>query len=153
MVSRPTGRGQSGARREGCEPAAPLTGRVKFALVVLGVLIFSKYFYLASLTNYYTFYLIQKFHLSVQGAQLHLFLFLFAVAVGTVVGRSRSATATGADSSSGFPSSASRPFTIALPHANLLWTGILTVIIGLILASAFSAILVYAQELVPGKVG
>ncbi len=130
----------------------PMTRRVVFALVVLGVLIFSKYFYLASLTNYYTFYLIQKFHLSVQGAQLHLFLFLFAIAVGTVIG-GPVGDRYGRKLVIWISILGVAPFTIALPHANLLWTGVLTVIIGLILASAFSAILVYAQELVPGKVG
>ncbi len=129
-----------------------LTRRVLLALVVLGALIFSKYFYLASLTNYYTFYLIQKFHLSVQGAQLHLFLFLFAVAVGTVIG-GPVGDRYGRKLVIWISILGVAPFTIALPHANLLWTGVLTVIIGLILASAFSAILVYAQELVPGKVG
>ncbi len=129
-----------------------LTRRVVLALLVLGALIFSKYFYLASLTNYYTFYLIQKFHLSVQGAQLHLFLFLFAVAVGTVVG-GPVGDRYGRKLVIWISILGVAPFSIALPHANLLWTGILTVIIGLILASAFSAILVYAQELVPGKVG
>lgn len=133
-------------------PAPPVTRRVVFSLVVLGVLIFSKYFYLASLTNYYTFYLIQKFHLSVQGAQLHLFLFLFAVAVGTVAG-GPIGDRYGRRLVIWISILGVAPFTIALPHANLLWTAILTVIIGLILASAFSAILVYAQELVPGKVG
>jgi FSR family fosmidomycin resistance protein-like MFS transporter len=129
-----------------------ITRRVWFALLVLGVLIFSKYFYLASLTNYYTFYLIQKFHLSVQGAQYHLFLFLFAVAVGTVIG-GPVGDRYGRKLVIWVSILGVAPFTIALPHANLLWTGVLTVLIGLILASAFSAILVYAQELVPGKVG
>ncbi|HEX3817911.1 MAG TPA: MFS transporter [Chthoniobacterales bacterium] len=132
--------------------AAPISRRVLFALVILGVLIFSKYFYLSSLTNYYTFYLIQKFHLSVQAAQLHLFLFLFAVAVGTVIG-GPVGDRYGRKLVIWFSILGVAPFTIALPHANLFWTGALTVVIGLILASAFSAILVYAQELVPGKVG
>ncbi len=133
-------------------PAAPLSRRVWFTLVILGVLIFSKYFYLASLTNYYTFYLIHKFHLSVQGAQLHLFLFLFAVAVGTILG-GPIGDRYGRKLVIWISILGVAPFTIALPHANLFWTGVLTVIIGIILASAFSAILVYAQELVPGKVG
>lgn len=130
----------------------PLSRRVRFALVILGILIFSKYFYLASLTNYYTFYLIHKFHLSVQSAQLHLFLFLFAVALGTILG-GPIGDRYGRKLVIWFSILGVAPFTIALPYANLLWTGILTVIIGIILASAFSAILVYAQELVPGKVG
>jgi len=129
-----------------------LSRRVWFALVVLGVLIFSKYFYLACLTNYYTFYLIHKFHLSIQGAQLHLFLFLFAVALGTILG-GPIGDRYGRKLVIWVSILGVAPFTLALPHANLFWTGVLTVIIGIILASAFSAILVYAQELVPGKVG
>jgi FSR family fosmidomycin resistance protein-like MFS transporter len=142
------------ARQRSTSPDAsrPLSRKVIFALIVLGTLIFSKYFYLASLTNYYTFYLIQKFHLSVQGAQYHLFLFLFAVAVGTVIG-GPIGDRYGRKLVIWFSILGVAPFTIALPHANLFWTGVLTVVIGLILASAFSAILVYAQELVPGKVG
>jgi len=134
------------------QPASPLSRRVWFALAILGVLIFSKYFYLASLTNYYTFYLIQKFHLSIQGAQFHLFLFLFAVAVGTILG-GPIGDRCGRKLVIWVSILSVAPFTLALPHANLFWSGVLTVIIGLILASAFSAILVYAQELVPGKVG
>jgi FSR family fosmidomycin resistance protein-like MFS transporter len=129
-----------------------LSRRVWFALVVLGVLIFSKYFYLACLTNYYTFYLIHKFHLSIQGAQFHLFLFLFAVALGTILG-GPIGDRYGRKLVIWVSILGVAPFTIALPHANLFWTGVLTVIIGIILASAFSAILVYAQEMVPGKVG
>ncbi len=131
---------------------ATLSRGVRFALAVLGVLIFSKYFYLASLTNYYTFYLIHKFQLSVQGAQLHLFLFLFAVALGTILG-GPIGDRYGRKLVIWLSILGVAPFTIALPYANLFWTGVLTVIIGIILASAFSAILVYAQELVPGKVG
>jgi FSR family fosmidomycin resistance protein-like MFS transporter len=130
----------------------PLTRRVGFALAVLGVLIFSKYFYLASLTNYFTFYLIHKFQLSVQAAQFHLFLFLFAVALGTILG-GPVGDRYGRKLVIWISILGVAPFSIALPHANLFWTGVLSVIIGIILASAFSAILVYAQELVPGKVG
>ena len=130
----------------------PLSSRVWFALAVLGMLIFSKYFYLASLTNYYTFYLIHKFHLSIQGAQFHLFLFLFAVALGTILG-GPIGDRYGRKLVIWVSILGVAPFTLALPHANLFWTAVLTVIIGIILASAFSAILVYAQELVPGKVG
>ncbi|HEY1583671.1 MAG TPA: MFS transporter [Chthoniobacterales bacterium] len=133
-------------------PRGPLQRRVRFALLILGVLIFSKYFYLASLTNYYTFYLIHRFHLSVQGAQFHLFLFLFAVALGTILG-GPVGDRYGRKLVIWISILGVAPFTIALPHANLFWTGALTVVIGVILASAFSAILVYAQELVPGKVG
>ena len=134
------------------QPTGRLSRRVWFALVILGLLIFSKYFYLASLTNYYTFYLIHKFHVSIQGAQFHLFLFLFAVAVGTILG-GPIGDRYGRKLVIWVSILGVAPFTLALPHANLFWTGVLTVIIGVILASAFSAILVYAQELVPGKVG
>jgi len=134
------------------QPTKPLSSRVWFALALLGMLIFSKYFYLASLTNYYTFYLIHKFHLSIQGAQFHLFLFLFAVALGTILG-GPIGDRYGRKLVIWVSILGVAPFTLALPHANLFWTGVLTVIIGIILASAFSAILVYAQELVPGKVG
>jgi FSR family fosmidomycin resistance protein-like MFS transporter len=137
----------------GWEPRAGLSrGRVVGALVVLGVLIFSKYFYLASLSSYYTFYLISKFGLSVQSAQLHLFVFLGAVAAGTILG-GPVADRIGPKFVIWVSILGVFPFTFALPHANLFWTGVLSVLIGLIIASAFSAILVYAQELVPGRVG
>jgi FSR family fosmidomycin resistance protein-like MFS transporter len=122
------------------------------ALAVLLMLVFSKYIYLASLSTYYTFYLIETFHVSVKSAQLHLFVFLGAVAAGTVLGGpvgdrfGRKYVIWG--SILGV-----LPFTLALPYASLEVTGVLSAIIGLILASAFSAILVYAQELVPGNVG
>jgi len=130
----------------------PSGKRIAWALAVLIALMFSKFFYLASMTSYFTFYLIGKFHLSVQEAQLHLFLFLFSVAAGTIIGGhlgdrfGRKYVIWG--SILGVA-----PFTLLLPYANLFWTGALTIVIGVILASAFSAILVYAQELVPGKVG
>ncbi len=136
----------------GSPATAQLSRQVRIALIILGILIFSKYFYLASLTNYYTFYLIHKFHLSVQAAQFHLFLFLFAVALGTILG-GPIGDRYGRKLVIWVSILGVAPFTIALPHANLFWTGVLTVVIGVILASAFSAILVYAQELVPGKVG
>lgn len=132
---------------------SPLPQRqVALALVILMVLVFSKYFYLTSLTSYYTFYLIAKFQLSVQSAQVHLFLFLFAVALGTIlggpigdrIGRKRVIWA----SILGVA-----PFTLVLPYASLVQTEVLSLIIGFIIASAFSAILVFAQELMPGKVG
>lgn len=122
------------------------------ALGVLGVLIFSKYFYLASLNSYFTFYLIDKFDLSVRSAQLYLFLFLAAVAFGTVAG-GPVGDRIGRKIVIWVSILGVTPFTLMLPHANLFWTGVLVVIIGVILASAFSAIVVYAQELVPGKVG
>ncbi len=122
------------------------------ALAILAALIFSKYFYLASLTSYFTFYLMAKFHVSVRNAQLYLFLFLAAVAAGTILGGpigdriGRKPVIWG--SILGV-----LPFSLLLPHVNLAWTAVLAVVIGLILASAFSAIVVYAQELVPGRVG
>jgi FSR family fosmidomycin resistance protein-like MFS transporter len=121
-------------------------------MAVLMALTFSKFFYLASLTNYYTFFLIGKFHVSVENAQVHLFVFLAAVATGGLVGGplgdriGRKYIIWG--SILGV-----LPFTLVLPYANLFWTGVLSVIIGLVLASAFAAILVYAQDLVPGKIG
>jgi FSR family fosmidomycin resistance protein-like MFS transporter len=126
--------------------------RVGWAMAVLMALTFSKFFYLASLTNYYTFFLIGKFHVSVESAQIHLFVFLAAAATGGLIGGPLGdrigrkyiiwASILGV-----------LPFTLALPYANLFWTGVLSVVIGLVLASAFSAILVYAQDLVPGKLG
>jgi FSR family fosmidomycin resistance protein-like MFS transporter len=121
-------------------------------MAILGFLIFSKYFYLASLSSYYTFYLMQKFGVTAESAQLHLFVFLGAVAAGTLAGGpigdriGRKYVIWG--SILGV-----LPFTLLLPHANLFWTTILTIVIGLVLASAFSAIIVYAQELVPGRTG
>jgi MFS transporter, FSR family, fosmidomycin resistance protein len=122
------------------------------AVLILLVLIFSKYFYVAGLSSFYTFYLMEKFQLSVRSAQLHLFVFLFASAVGTIAGGPVGdrfgrkpviwASILGV-----------APFALLLPHADLFWTTALTVVIGLVLSSAFSAILVYAQELIPGHVG
>ncbi|MDC9604904.1 MFS transporter [Xenorhabdus griffiniae] len=137
--------------RTNCQPRLPRKTIINsFAILLL--LVFSKYFYLTSISSYYTFYLIQKFGLSVQNAQIHLFIFLFAVAAGTLIGGpigdkiGRKYVIWG--SILGVA-----PFTLLLPYASLFWTSILTVIIGIILASAFSAILVYAQELIPGKTG
>ncbi|WP_281287829.1 MFS transporter [Phreatobacter stygius] len=142
------------AGRSVAVPALALsTRKVVLALTVLGVLVFSKYVYMASLTSYYTFYLIEKFDVSVRDSQLLLFLFLGAVAVGTIVGGpigdrfGRKLVIWGSILGA-------LPFTLALPYAGgLAWTAVLTVLIGLIMASAFSAIIVFAQELVPGKVG
>jgi MFS transporter, FSR family, fosmidomycin resistance protein len=127
-------------------------GRVIGAIAILLALIFSKFVYLASITSYYTFYLIQHFHLSVRDAQLHLFLFLASVAVGTLVGGPIGdrygrkyliwASILGV-----------LPFTLMLPFASLFWTSALSVVIGVLLASAFPAIVVYGQELMPGQVG
>jgi len=127
-------------------------GKVAASIVILLVLIFSKYFYLASMTSYYTFYLIDKFHVSVQNSQVHLFIFLFSTAVGTFLGGPLG-DRFGRKYVIWFSILGVAPFTLLLPHVNLFWTTILSVFIGLILASAFSAILVYAQELLPGKVG
>ncbi|HTJ98427.1 MAG TPA: MFS transporter [Bordetella sp.] len=126
--------------------------RVTATLGVLAVLIFSKYFYLASLNSYFTFYLIDKFDLSVRSAQMYLFIFLAAVAVGTVVG-GPVGDRVGRKAVIWTSILGVTPFTLALPYANLFWTGVLVAVIGLVLASAFAAIVVYAQELVPGKVG
>jgi FSR family fosmidomycin resistance protein-like MFS transporter len=127
-------------------------GQAARGIAILLALIFSKYVYLASLTSYYTFYLIQRFDLSVQNAQLHLFAFLAAVAVGTVAGGPLG-DRFGRKYVIWFSILGALPFSLALPYAGLFWSGPLTVIIGLILASAFPAIVVFAQELVPGKVG
>jgi FSR family fosmidomycin resistance protein-like MFS transporter len=136
----------------GAAAVAPPRKQVMVAIGLLLALIFSKYFYLASLTSYYTFYLIHRFDVTVQNAQLLLFIFLAAVALGTIVGGPLGdrfgrkyviwASILGV-----------LPFTLILPHANLLWTAVLTVPIGMILASAFPAIVVYAQELMPGRTG
>lgn len=126
--------------------------RVITAIVILLVLIFSKYFYMASLTSYFTFYLIDKFHVSVQTSQIYLFVFLFSVAAGTLLG-GPIGDRIGRKYVIWVSILGAAPFALLLPHANLFWTGVLIVPIGVILASAFSAILVYAQELIPGKVG
>jgi FSR family fosmidomycin resistance protein-like MFS transporter len=127
-------------------------GKVAASIAILLVLIFSKYFYLASMTSYYTFYLMDKFGVSVQSSQVHLFIFLFSTAVGTFLGGPLG-DRFGRKYVIWFSILGVAPFTLLLPHVNLFWTTILSVFIGLILASAFSAILVYAQELLPGKVG
>ena len=119
---------------------------------MLLVLIFSKYFYTASLSTYYTFYLIDRFHLPVQQAQVYLFVYLGAFALGTLVG-GPIGDWIGRKYVIWFSILGVLPFTLALPYANLFWTVVLTVPIGLILSSAFAAILVYAQELMPGRVG
>jgi MFS transporter, FSR family, fosmidomycin resistance protein len=139
-------------RKAAAHHAALSRGKIAGAIAVLIALIFSKYFYLASISSYYTFYLISKFHVSVRSSQLHLFIFLGAAAMGTFMGGpigdrfGRKLVIWG--SIVGV-----LPFTLILPYANLFWTGVLSFIIGFVLSSAFSAILVYAQELVPGRVG
>ena len=141
------------AARANAKPGHALSaGQVKVALAVLIALIFSKYIYLASLSSYYTFYLIHKFGVSVQSAQLYLFVFLGAVAAGTIIG-GPVGDRIGRKYVIWCSILGVLPFTLALPYVNLFWTAVLSVVIGVILASAFSAIIVYAQELVPGKVG
>ncbi len=138
--------------------AAPVThkvlpkSRVITSLAILLVLIFSKYFYMASMSSYFTFYLIEKFHVPVQQATIHLFIFLAAVAAGTLIGGPLG-DRFGRKYIIWISILGAAPFTLLLPYANLFWCGVLSVIIGVIIASAFSAILVYATELVPGKVG
>lgn len=138
--------------RRGGDVSVLSSGKVVFSIGILVALVFSKYFYLASITSYYTFYLMHKFGVSVQSSQIYLFIFLGAVAAGTMIGGpigdriGRKHVIWG--SILGV-----LPFTLALPYASLVWTAILSVIIGVVLASAFTAILVYAQELLPGKVG
>ena len=153
-VGRWYGRHQAAAAKRGpVEASHGLTrGQVGRALAVLIALIFSKYIYLSSLTSYYTFYLIHRFHVPVQTAQLYLFAFLAAVAAGTIIG-GPVGDRVGRKYVIWCSILGVLPFTLALPYVTLFWTGVLSVIIGLILASAFSAILVYAQELVPGNVG
>jgi FSR family fosmidomycin resistance protein-like MFS transporter len=144
---------RSAPRKAAAHAGPPLPrNKVMRALAVLAMLVFSKYIYMASLSSYYTFYLIEKFHVPVGTAQMYLFVFLAAVALGTFaggpigdrIGRKRViwVSILGA-----------APFTLALPHVGLFWTGVLSVVIGLVMSSAFSAIVVFAQELVPGKVG
>ena len=142
---------QAAGRRKAIQVAVS-RGVALRGLTILIALVFSKFVYLASLSSYYTFYLIEKFHLSVKDAQLHLFAFLAAVAVGTVAG-GPIGDRFGRKYVIWFSVLGALPFTLMLPHASLFWTGPLTVMIGLILASAFPAIVVFGQELAPGKVG
>jgi len=143
------------ARRRAVRAATQSTlspERVRWSIVILLALVFSKYIYLASLTSYYTFYLMDKFDVAATDAQLYLFVFLGAVAVGTV-GGGPVGDRIGFRSVIWVSILGVLPFTLVLPHVNLFWTAVLTVPIGLILASAFSAIIVYAQELLPSRVG
>lgn len=126
--------------------------RVIISLVVLLILIFSKFFYMSSITSYYTFFLIDKFHISVQQSQIYLFLFSGAVAAGTLIG-GPIGDYFGRKYVIWVSILGVAPFTLLLPYVSLFWVGTLSVIIGLIISSAFSAILVYATELMPGKVG
>jgi FSR family fosmidomycin resistance protein-like MFS transporter len=143
-------RGNQGATAS-AQAAVPRQ-RVKLSIAILAALIFSKYFYMASLSSYYTFYLISKFHVSVRTAQIDLFIFLAAVAAGTILG-GPVGDRVGRKPVIWASILGVLPFTLVLPYASLFWTRVLTVFIGLILASAFSAIVVYAQDLVPGRVG
>jgi FSR family fosmidomycin resistance protein-like MFS transporter len=142
--------GTAKARPAAASPYPPRT--VTRTLGILMLLIFSKYVYLVSISSYYSFYLIEKFHVTVRTAQLYLFVFLFAVAAGTILG-GPIGDRIGRKRVIWVSILGVAPFTLILPFADLMWTGILSFIIGLTLASAFSAIVVYAQELVPGKVG
>jgi len=143
---------RAGAATRAVAPSPVSSARVAWSIAILAALIFSKYFYMASLSSYYTFYLIAKFHVSVRTAQIDLFIFLAAVAAGTILGGpigdriGRKPVIWG--SILGI-----LPLTLLMPYVSLFWTQILSALIGLILASAFSAIVVYAQELVPGRVG
>ncbi len=141
------------AHRAGSTPAAAMPrGKVIIAVAVLVLLVMSKYIYLTSLSSYYTFFVIEKFGVTVQNAQLLLFVYLGAAAVGTVAGGAV-VDRFGTKFVIWFSILGTLPFTLALPYADLTWTAVLTVIIGFIIASAFSAIVVFAQELVPGRVG
>lgn len=141
---------RSGTVHAAASPVSP--GKVRVSIAILVALIFSKYFYLSSINNYLIFYLVDKFHLSVRAAQIHLFFFMGSVALGTFVG-GPVGDRMGRKYVIWLSILGVLPFTLLLPHANLFWTTILTVVIGLVLSSAFSAIVVYAQELLPGKVG
>jgi FSR family fosmidomycin resistance protein-like MFS transporter len=140
-----------GSGGKGALPPLP-RGKALAGIAILLALIFSKYVYLASLTSYFTFYLIERFGIGVEAAQLHLFAFLAAVAVGTVAGGPLG-DRFGRKYVIWFSILGASPFTLLLPHASLFWTGPLSVVIGIIMASAFPAIVVFAQELVPGKIG
>jgi FSR family fosmidomycin resistance protein-like MFS transporter len=142
---------KSHTAKGGAQAALPRV-KVTLTIAVLIALIFSKFFYMASMTSYYTFYLIDQFQVSVQNAQIHLFVFLAAVAVGTITGGSLG-DRFGRKVVIWVSILGVLPFTMLLPYANLFWTGVLSVPIGFILASAFPAIVVYAQELMPARIG
>jgi FSR family fosmidomycin resistance protein-like MFS transporter len=145
--------GASGKKKVDDQPRAQVSrGKLTQALVVLMMLVFSKYFYLTSITSYYTFYLMQRFHVTLHQSEMYLFIFLGAVALGTILG-GPIGDRYGRRLVIWVSIVGVLPFTLVLPYASLEWTAILSFIIGLVLSSAFSAILVYAQELVPGRVG
>ena len=147
---------RTAARRAAAETSAPAPGltrrKIRTALLILTVLVFSKYFYIASMTNYFTFFLMEKFSMSVQHSQYCLFAFLAASAAGTLIGGpvgdrfGRKYVIWGSILGAA-------PFTLLLPYVSLPWTIVLSVVIGVVISSAFSAILVYATDLMPGKVG
>jgi FSR family fosmidomycin resistance protein-like MFS transporter len=145
-------RGSRGAKASTNPKPALATSRIAWAMLVLIVLIFSKYFYMACMTSYYTFYLIDKFHVTVAQSQIYLFAFLASVAAGTIIG-GPVGDRIGRKQVIWLSILGAAPFTLLLPHVSLGLTVVLSVLIGLIISSAFSAILVYATELVPGKVG
>ncbi len=149
-TNRPASIKPRGARAER-HPFLPRR-KVYLSLAILIALMFSKFFYLSSLTSYYTFFLMSRFHLPIRSAQIHLFLFAGAIAAGTIIG-GPIGDRIGRKYVIWCSILGVLPFTLALPYANLFWTSVLSVIIGIVLASAFSAILVYAQELMPGKIG
>ena len=126
--------------------------RVKWSIVILLVVIFSKFFYSASLSTYYTFFLMDKFHLSIQQAQYHMFIYLIAYAAGTIMGGPLG-DKFGRKYIIWFSVFVATPFALLLPYVNLFWTDVLMIIIGMIISSAFPAIIVYAQELIPKKLG
>jgi FSR family fosmidomycin resistance protein-like MFS transporter len=135
------------------EDFVPLSKKkIKISIAILLLLIFSKFFYMTSMSSYYTFYLMHKFGLSIQDSQFHLFVFLASVAAGTLIGGPLG-DRFGRKYIIWISILGAAPFTLLLPYADLFWTGVLSVIIGIVIASAFSAILVFAQELMPGKVG
>jgi MFS transporter, FSR family, fosmidomycin resistance protein len=152
-TARPAARGKAGATSlHGLTPHGLTRGRVVFAVVILVTLLFSKNVYQASLGSYYTFYLIQKFHLSVQTAQFYLVAFMVGIVLGTL-GGGWIGDKVGRIPVMWFSILGALPFALLLPHANLFWTAVLAVSVAMIMASAFPAILVYAQELLPGRVG
>ncbi|OUL63192.1 MFS transporter [Flavobacterium sp. AJR] len=135
------------------ETTVPLSNKkITISIIVLLFLIFSKFFYMASMSSYFTFYLIDKFGMSIQDSQFYLFVFLASVAAGTLIGGPLG-DRFGRKYIIWISILGAAPFTLLLPYANLFWTGVLAVIIGVVIASAFSAILVFAQELKPSKVG
>jgi FSR family fosmidomycin resistance protein-like MFS transporter len=143
---------QAAVRAAAVAPPPVPHGQVVFYFCVLMLLLFSKNVYSASLTSYFTFYLIERFHIPVQAAQVQLFIFMAAIAAGTLIGGALT-DRIGRRPMIWISILGALPFTLALPFANLFWTAVLTIIIGILMASAFPAILVYAHELLPGRIG